>query len=126
MRGALRAGGLPPDLAAALEGRVVRALEVVDSAATPALKAAVTTVKAYRDGQTQPVYERTFFDLADLAAQLKKANANYILDEFGVVRDRRTNARVGYVEITVSDAEVTLDVTRRLLDSLSDAREASA
>lgn len=126
MRGALRAGGLSPGLTTALEGRIARSFEFADNEAAPALKAAVATVRAYRDGQSQPVYERTFFDLADLAAQLKKVNANYILDEFGVVRDRRTSARVGYVEVIVSDAESNLDVTRRLLDSLNDVREARA
>lgn len=122
MRGALRAGNLPLDLATALERRVVRALDMIDNEAKPALTNAVKTIRVYRDGVAQPIIERQNFDLADLNVRILAANRNYRLDEDGVIRNRQNDARVGYLEVLAGDADITRDVTTRLLDMLNDAR----
>lgn len=125
MQTAIRAGKLPKALSQALTNRVTSALAFIDDVAKPAMIGAVVSVKVYRDGNAAPIIERSAFDRATLEAAIKTSNRNYDLSEDGVISDARTGERVGYVEvIATNDDGKPLNVTKRVLDLLADARAA--
>lgn len=121
MRDATRSGGLPKPYDTELPRRIQLALSLVDVIITPSLIARVTTVRVYRDGVVAPVIERTSFTRQQLTDAIKSINVNLDLTDEGVILNSRNGNRYGYIEILIDD----VDVTRRVLDTLADARSLS-
>lgn len=118
MRNATRSGSLPKPYDTELLKRIDAALSVVDSVVTPSLILRVTTVKVYRDGVVDPIREFSNFTRQQAVDYIKSVNANLELTDEGVIVNSRNGNRYGYIEVLIGD----IDVTRRVLDTLSDVR----